>query len=159
MLDLHLTGNTTNRVSSQSFYCESKKIPAERRILLVIRLPSIIGPPPIPHTKLGIDHFFPLFLMPCVPVFRGPLLAFAFAASSALALASDGFCVSIRCTLLRRQSPLGKQGLLLRQRLSCEGKCLLRKEPRSPNGSITYLLSASLGRLCPLRLALPWALS
>ncbi len=34
------------------------------------------------------NHFFPLFLIPCAPVLRGPLLPFAFAASSALAFAS-----------------------------------------------------------------------
>lgn len=33
-------------------------------------------------------YFFPLFLMPCAPVFRGPLLPLALAASSALAFAS-----------------------------------------------------------------------
>jgi len=33
-------------------------------------------------------YFFPLFLMPCAPVFSGPLDPFAFAAISAFAFAS-----------------------------------------------------------------------
>lgn len=45
-------------------------------------------------------YFFPLFLMPWVPVLRGPLLAFAFAASSDLAFASVG-CSLGTCRVLR----------------------------------------------------------
>lgn len=48
------------------------------------------------------DHFFPLFLMPCAPVFRGPLLAFALAASSALAFASVLDRILAGCLLLKR---------------------------------------------------------
>lgn len=44
--------------------------------------------PPLRQAQIHQNHFFPLFLIPCAPVLRGPLLPFAFAASSALAFAS-----------------------------------------------------------------------
>jgi hypothetical protein len=65
--------------------CQRFHHKSQRRILHALDRSVISQRNPSPRPLV---HFFPLFLIPWLPVLRGPLLPFAFAAISALALAS-----------------------------------------------------------------------